>query len=30
MTSSLNDIGETKLADELDGAIKSAVRYASM
>jgi hypothetical protein len=30
MASSLNDIGETELADELDGAIKSAVRYASM
>ena len=28
--SSRNDIGETELADELDGAIKSAVRYASM
>ena len=30
MASSLNDIGETELAGELDGAIKSAVRYASM
>ena len=30
MASSLNDIGETELADELDGAIKSAVRYTSM
>ena len=30
MASSLNDIGETELADELNGAIKSAVRYASM
>jgi hypothetical protein len=30
MASSLNAIGETELADELDGAIKSAVRYASM
>jgi hypothetical protein len=26
----LSYIGETELADELDGAIKSAVRYASM
>ena len=30
MASSLNDIGETELADEFNGAIKSAVRYASM
>ena len=30
MASSLNAIGETELADELDGAIKSAVRYTSM
>jgi hypothetical protein len=30
MASSLNDIGETELADELDGAIERAVRYASM
>lgn len=30
MVSCLHEIGETELADEIDGAIKSAVRYASM
>jgi len=30
MASRLNNIGEVELADEIDDAIKSAVRYASM
>ncbi|MGB8398739.1 hypothetical protein [Bradyrhizobium sp.] len=30
MASSLHQIGETELADEIDGAITSARRYASM
>jgi hypothetical protein len=30
MASCLHKIGEVELADEIDGAIKSAVRYASM
>lgn len=30
MASSLHTIGEAELADELDGALKSVVRYASM
>jgi hypothetical protein len=30
MASSLHTIGESELADELDGAIRSAVRFASM
>jgi hypothetical protein len=30
MASSLHEIGETELADEIDGAITTARRYASM
>jgi hypothetical protein len=30
MASCLNKIGEVELADEIDDAIKNAVRYASM
>jgi hypothetical protein len=30
MASGLHEIGEVELADEIDGAIKSAARYASM
>jgi hypothetical protein len=30
MVSSLHELGETELADEIDGAIKSAVRYETM
>jgi hypothetical protein len=30
MAAVLHEIGEAELADEIDGAIKSAVRYASM
>jgi len=30
MASCLHKIGEVELADEIDGAIKSAVRYATM
>jgi len=30
MAAVLHEIGEAELADEVDGAIKSAVRYASM
>jgi hypothetical protein len=30
MASRLNKIGEVELADEIDDAIKNAVRYASM
>jgi hypothetical protein len=30
MASCLHKIGEVELADEVDGAIRSAVRYASM
>jgi hypothetical protein len=30
MASCLHKIGEVDLADEIDGAIKSALRYASM
>lgn len=30
MASCLREIGEVELADEIDGAIKSAARYASM
>ena len=30
MASGLQKIGEVELADEIDGAIRSAVRYASM
>jgi hypothetical protein len=30
MASSLQEIGEVELADEIDGALKSAARYASM
>ncbi|MGZ3360543.1 MAG: hypothetical protein ACXU84_14520 [Xanthobacteraceae bacterium] len=30
MASVLHEIGEAELADELDGAIKTAARYASM
>ncbi len=30
MASFLHQIGEAELADEIDGAIKSAVRYESM
>ena len=30
MAFSLHEIGEVELADEINGAIKSAVRYASM
>lgn len=30
MASVLHEIGEAELADEIDGAIKTAVRYASM
>jgi len=30
MAAALHEIGESELADEVDGAVKSAVRYASM
>jgi hypothetical protein len=30
MASALHAIGETEFADEIDGALKSAVRYSSM
>lgn len=30
MAAVLHEIGEAELADEVDGAVKSAVRYASM
>jgi len=30
MASSLQEMGEVELADEIDGALKSAARYASM
>ena len=30
MAAALYEIGEAELADELDGALKSAVRYSSM
>ena len=30
MISALHEIGEAELADEIDGAVKSATRYASM
>ena len=30
MASSLHEIGEAELADEIDGAIETAARYASM
>jgi hypothetical protein len=30
MASSLQEIGEVELADEIDGAVKRAVHYASM
>jgi hypothetical protein len=30
MVSALHAIGEAELADEIDGALKSAVRYSSM
>jgi hypothetical protein len=30
LVSSLHQIGELELADEIDGAVKSAMRYASM
>jgi len=30
MASCLHEIGEVELADEIEGAIKSAARYASM
>jgi hypothetical protein len=30
MASVLHEIGEAELADEIDGAIKTAARYASM
>ena len=30
MASSLHKIGEAELADEIDGAIKSAMRYETM
>ncbi len=30
MASSLHEIGEAELADEIDGALKSAARYSSM
>jgi hypothetical protein len=30
MASSLHEIGEAELADEIDGALQSAARYSSM
>ena len=30
MAAALQEIGEAELADEIDGALKSAVRYSSM
>jgi hypothetical protein len=30
MAAKLHEIGEVELADEIDGALKSAVRYSSM
>ena len=30
MAAALHEIGEAELADEIDGALKSAVRYSSM
>jgi hypothetical protein len=30
MASALQEMGEVELADEIDGALKSAARYASM
>ena len=30
MASSLHEMGEAELADEIDGALQSAVRYSSM
>jgi hypothetical protein len=30
MASHLHALGETELADEIDGALESAVRYSSM
>ena len=30
MAAALHEIGETELADEIDAALNSAVRYASM
>ena len=30
MAAALHEIGETELADEIDAALKSAVRYSSM